>query len=149
MAALPQAPDPARDWLIFDGVCRLCAGAIRFVARYDRDRRCRFVPWQSALGQALLERYGIDRSRIGTVVLVRDDVAYTHSDAALLLSDHLYGAGRLLGLLRLVPRRWRDGVYRLIAGRRYRLFGRRAYDATRDANVESRLVERPEDASTG
>ena len=47
------------------------------------------------------------------------------SDAVLAVCRELGGVWRVLGWARIIPRCWRDAVYRWVARNRYRLFGRR------------------------
>ena len=46
--------------VVFDGVCVLCNGWVRFLLRHDRRRRFRFAAMQSETGRALLSAHGLD-----------------------------------------------------------------------------------------
>ena len=46
--------------ILYDGVCVLCSGWMRFVLRRDRDGLFRFTPIQSDYGSALARALGID-----------------------------------------------------------------------------------------
>ncbi len=115
-----------RRVVLFDGICNLCNGAVRFVARHDRARRFEFAALQSETGARLLRerRPGFALDQLETLVLIEGTRVYTHSDAALRIARGLDGAWPLLGLLALVPRVIRDAAYRFVARRRYRWFGR-------------------------
>jgi predicted DCC family thiol-disulfide oxidoreductase YuxK len=115
-----------RPVVLFDGVCNLCNGAVRLVTRHDRARRFDFAALQSETGARLLrERLrGTPMGELETLVLIEGARVYTHSDAALRIARRLDGAWPLVGLLALVPRLIRDAVYRYVARRRYRWFGR-------------------------
>ena len=52
------APDVADGLILFDGVCVLCSGWVRFVIERDAAERFRFVPIQSPYGSALASRTG-------------------------------------------------------------------------------------------
>ena len=112
--------------LLFDGVCNLCAGAVRFAITRDRDARLRFTPLQSPVGQELLRRHGCEPDALDTVVLIDAAGAHVRSTAALRLLGQLPAPWRWLGPpLLLLPRRLRDAVYDFVARHRYRWFGRR------------------------
>ncbi len=112
--------------LLFDGVCNLCAGAVRFAITRDRDARLRFTPLQSPVGQDLLRRHGYEPDALDTVVLIDAAGAHVRSTAALRLLGQLPAPWRWLGPpLLLLPRRLRDVVYDFVARHRYRWFGRR------------------------
>ena len=124
--ALPVDPRE-HPIVLFDGVCNLCEGAVRFAIERDPTARFRFAPLQSPLGRTLLLRHGYDPDAIDAVVLVDGEGAHDRSTAALRLAAGLRGPWRWLASpLLLVPRRLRDAVYGWIARHRYRWFGRRA-----------------------
>ncbi|MGB3548453.1 MAG: thiol-disulfide oxidoreductase DCC family protein [Saprospiraceae bacterium] len=119
-----SAYNDSHPLLLFDGVCNLCNGAVQFII--DRDDRdlFRFASLQSELGRSVLRKYDLDSTSLDTVVLVQKGRAYTHSEAALRTAAQLDGGYRLLSVFRILPRFFRDGVYRFIARNRYRWFGR-------------------------
>lgn len=89
-----EAPpvDPREQPIVlFDGVCQLCAGVVRFAIARDPEARFRFAPLQSPLAQALLERHGCDPGALDTVVLVDGDGAHVRSSAALRIAAGLRG----------------------------------------------------------
>jgi predicted DCC family thiol-disulfide oxidoreductase YuxK len=126
MPALGLPVDPREHPIVlFDGVCHLCAGVVRFAIARDPEARFRFAPLQSPLGRALLVRHGYDPEAIDAVVLVDGDGAHDRSTAALrLLAGLRTPWRRLAGPLLWLPRRLRDAGYDWIARHRYRWFGR-------------------------
>ena len=50
---------------------------------------------------------------------------FRESDAVIQVVTALGGLWRIFGIARVIPRPWRDGMYRLLARNRYRCFGRR------------------------
>jgi predicted DCC family thiol-disulfide oxidoreductase YuxK len=117
--------EPAHPIVLFDGVCNLCSASVQFILRRDSGARFRFASLQSAAGQELLARLGIDSQGIDSVVVIEGDRWFKESDAALRVAWHLGGPWRLLTVLRLIPRPLRDRAYRLIARNRYRWFGKK------------------------
>lgn len=114
--------------LLFDGVCNLCSGSVRWVIRHDPQALFRFASLQSAVAQDLLRRHGRPHAasdRLDSVVLVDGDRLWVKSDAALEVLRRIGGGWALLRVLRLVPRPIRDAVYDWVASHRYRWFGKR------------------------
>ncbi len=111
--------------VVFDGVCHLCNGWVRFLLRFDARGVYRFASMQSETGRRLLRDHGLDPDDPSSFLLLREGRARTDSDAILDVLTGLGGAWRGFGVLRLVPRVLRDPAYRFIARNRYRLFGRR------------------------
>jgi predicted DCC family thiol-disulfide oxidoreductase YuxK len=94
----------------------------RLVSRRDPQGRFRMEPLQSEAGRALLARHGVPET-IDSLVLIEGDRAYTHSHAALRVTRRLGGPWRLTGALLLLPRTFRDALYRWVARNRHRWFG--------------------------
>ena len=110
--------------ILFDGVCNYCNAVCNFIIRHDPAGRFRFAPLQSAIGQALLEKYRLSKEALDTVVLIEDDAAYTKSDVTVRVAPHLTGVARLGTLLKLVPSAIRNAGYDLISRNRYAWWGK-------------------------
>jgi predicted DCC family thiol-disulfide oxidoreductase YuxK len=119
-----KPPEPAI--VLYDGVCNLCSGTVRFIVKRDPARRFRFAALQSEAGRALLARYGLSADGTASIVLIQNGRAFQKSGAVLRILQQLHGPWALMGALRLVPRVIRDACYDMVAGRRYRWFGRKA-----------------------
>ena len=111
--------------ILYDGVCVLCSGWMRFVLRRDRQRLFRFAPIQSDYGRALARALDINPEDPDTNAVIWKGIAYRRSDAALRVVSLLPKLG-WVRVLHIVPRVLRDAVYRLTARTRYRVWGRHA-----------------------
>jgi predicted DCC family thiol-disulfide oxidoreductase YuxK len=118
-----------RALLLYDGVCALCNGVVKFLMKRDRLGRFRFAPLQSDLGREVLARFDIHSFPDG-VVLITDALTsaeriYRRSDAVQESLQQLGAPWKQLGTaLNLLPRVLREWGYGVIARYRYRLFGR-------------------------
>ena len=81
---------------------------------------------QSAEGKALLVEYGIDADDPTTFLVLDRGLVLTQSDASIHIMAAMGGLWRLVITARVIPRSWRDWLYRLLARNRYRWFGRRS-----------------------
>lgn len=122
---------PPRFTLIYDGVCRLCDGVVRFI--YTRDAGgalFRFCALQSLAAEPLLARAGISREDALKSFVVLDaegDRVLRRSDAALAIARVLPAPWWVLAAAGgCVPRLIRDSVYDCVAARRYSWFGKSA-----------------------
>ncbi|KAL0547491.1 hypothetical protein IC582_017427 [Cucumis melo] len=114
-----------RPIMLFDGVCNLCNGGVRFVRANDRNRRIRLEALQSDAGKKLLRRSGRAPDDISSVVLVEKDRSYIKSEAVLRIMEYLeLPFPQLAFFLQFVPLFVRNIVYDNIADNRYTLFGR-------------------------
>ncbi len=118
--------------IVFDGVCVLCNGWVRFLLRRDRQHRYRFAAMQGDVGRRLLAEHGLDPDDPLSFLLVEYDRTHagaspprvsTDSDAMRRVLMGLGGVWRLAVAMAVVPRALRDPLYRLIARNRYRWFG--------------------------
>lgn len=110
--------------IVFDGVCALCSRWVRFLLRFDHRGRYRFAAMQGTHGRALLEQHGLDPEDPLSFLLLEQGRAWTDTDAIMRVVGGLGGAWRMVTVLRVLPRVWRDGAYRVLARNRYRWFGR-------------------------
>lgn len=111
-------------WLIlFDGVCGWCTGWVRFLIKYDSDKRFQFAPLQSPLGQELLKKNDLALAEFSSFVVITSDGYLTKSTAALHLLHRLGGIWRILYIFILIPKFLRDWGYDIIARHRYQLRG--------------------------
>jgi predicted DCC family thiol-disulfide oxidoreductase YuxK len=121
--AVPPFPDD-KALIVFDGVCVLCTGWVRFVIERDEAQAFRFATTQSALGQALFRHYGLDTETFETNLVLVDGRAYGKLDSVVAVGACLGSGWRLLAVLRAIPRPVADWLYDRIAKNRYSLFGR-------------------------
>ena len=136
-AELPSWPDDGI--ILYDGVCVLCSGWVRFVAARDVARRFRFTPIESPYGRRLAVALGIDPEDPDTNALILDGRALRRSDAALAVISSLPGWA-WVKMLAIVPRALRDAVYTVIARTRYRVFGRHATCDLGGSSLADRVV---------
>lgn len=127
--------------ILFDGQCNLCDASVQFVLDHERDHELKFAPLESEAGRAILARYGLSPDDNSTVVLIANGQVYTRSTAALRIARHLRWPWRWLAALVVIPRPIRDALYRMIATRRYRWFGRREACRVPDPELAERFLD--------
>ncbi|MDZ4716219.1 MAG: DCC1-like thiol-disulfide oxidoreductase family protein [Cytophagales bacterium] len=111
--------------ILFDGVCNLCNGFVRFVLPRDRKEAFLFGSLQSVRVREMLRNYSYSSDSLSTVVLLEQNQLYTRSTAVLRIARKLGGGWPLFYGFIIIPRFLRDGLYDLLARNRYRLFGQR------------------------
>jgi predicted DCC family thiol-disulfide oxidoreductase YuxK len=122
---MASAVESSGHVVLFDGVCNLCNGWVRFVMRRDPRRNFRFASLQSAFGAEVLRRHGLPADYLGSILLLADGVLFAKSDAVLRIAGQLRWPWPVLSVFVLVPRVVRDVVYDWVARNRYRWFGKR------------------------
>jgi predicted DCC family thiol-disulfide oxidoreductase YuxK len=117
--------DPIARVIVFDSICHVCTGGVRFLERHRIEPPFELIPMQSTEGKALLSQHGIDPADPTTFLVLDRGLVLTQSDASIHIMAAIGGLWRLVVVARVIPRSWRDGLYRLLARNRYRWFGRR------------------------
>ena len=128
LPAAGSLTSPSPNLVLYDGVCALCNGTVRFLLRIDRRNMLAFAPLQGPTAARLAERHGF-ASDVRSIVYVRSfglkhERVHTKSEAVLRVLGDVGGVWWLFSLLRLVPRFLRDPVYDWVARHRYRWFGK-------------------------
>ena len=110
--------------ILFDGVCNLCNGLVRFIIKRDKGGRFKFASLQSDIGQQWLKRFDLAKNEFDSFVLIRGDKYYLKSTGVLKMLRELGGIWKVFYILIIIPRPVRDFIYDLIAKSRYRIFGK-------------------------
>ncbi len=113
-----------RPIVFFDGVCGLCNHLVDFILARDHHGLILLAPLQGETAQRLLPE--ADRGRVDTIVMLLNGRDYRRSAAVVRILWTLGGFWSFLGsLLWLIPLPLRNLGYRIVAGLRYRLFGKK------------------------
>lgn len=131
---------PEKIICVMDGQCTLCSFGAKMIARFDRHDDIRIATAQSDLGQRLFVKAGLDPNDPQSWVVYHNQHLRTDADAVLYLSKFLSGPWQLARVLAVVPHRWRNGLYRVVARNRYRWFGRRNMCDLPDKHLQSKLL---------
>jgi predicted DCC family thiol-disulfide oxidoreductase YuxK len=145
ICSLSQASEPNGDrvrtpLILFDGVCNLCNGWVRFIIRRDPNGIFRFAAQQTPTGQALVPDYMRNTSDLPSVILIDDSAIYAESDAVLEIFRRLAPPWSWIAFLRIIPRRVRDACYHFVARHRYRWFGQTEVCPLPSADIRSRFI---------
>ncbi len=131
------------DWplVLFDGVCHLCHGGVRFLLRHERGPRVRFAALQSDWARAALRERGLDADALDTMIVLDGERVLVRSDAVLFVAGELRRPWRWVRVLKVMPRWARDPGYQVVARWRYRVFGRGDVCALMDGALAGRFVD--------
>lgn len=131
-------PDGA--FILFDGVCNLCNGAVNFIIDRDPEGYFTFAALQSKEAAPLLAQFGRPTTSLtdapDSIVLIEGGRLYERSEAALRIARRLNGLWPLAYGFVALPKPFRDAFYGWIAANRYRWFGKQ--DACRIPTPELR-----------
>jgi predicted DCC family thiol-disulfide oxidoreductase YuxK len=134
-----SAAGVAKPVIFFDDVCIMCNTFVNLLLRVDRRQRFLFAPLQGETARKLLPPLP-DDPREWSMVYVDEHGVHDQSDASLEVYRRLGGPWWLLSLARFIPRAIRNPVYRVIAGNRYRWFGKREVCRLPTAEEKARFL---------
>lgn len=110
--------------ILFDGFCNLCNGTVDFLIKKDRKKLFIYVPLQSETGKFFIQKFQIPVNT-DSVILINENKVYFESDSVIAIAGLLSYPWKLGIFGKFIPKKIRDGFYRLIAKNRYRWFGKR------------------------
>jgi predicted DCC family thiol-disulfide oxidoreductase YuxK len=102
---------------------------VQFILKRDKRDRFRFASLQSDFTREVLTRHGVDPDDLDTVYVIRrhaqpDERLLARSDAILYMLEQLGGVWKLMSVGKILPRVFRDAIYKIVARHRYRVFGK-------------------------
>lgn len=142
--AMPEAS--STHLVLYDGVCALCNGLLKFLLAHDRRGMYRFASLQSPTGHAMVTRFGGRPDELTSLYVVLDyrtdkARALTRSRAALFILSTLGWPWTLSRIVGVLPTVILDGLYDLVARSRYRIFGRYEQCVVPGPEVRDRFVD--------
>jgi predicted DCC family thiol-disulfide oxidoreductase YuxK len=111
--------------VLYDGFCNLCSNTVLFFLKLDRKKKFEFIALQSADGQDMLKRIQNKGSGIDSVMLYKGDQVYYKSKAIFEIVRENGGILKLLLVFSILPDKFTDYLYDLVARNRYLIFGKR------------------------
>ena len=107
----------------FDGVCGLCNRTVDFLLKIDVDNKLLFAPLQGATAQKKIHM--LPGQNFNTIIFQHNDKLYYRSNAIITILKTVGGFWKITLLLKIIPLFIRDYFYKLIAGNRYKWFGKK------------------------
>lgn len=112
----------SQNIIFYDGICNLCHWMVCFVKKHDKKGIFSYRPLQE--GPQAGSNLRIQADNPVTVLYQKYGQLYDRSDAVLLIAKDLGGAWRWFHYLMIIPKSWRNGIYDIVAGYRYSIFGK-------------------------
>ena len=119
-----QADEPAR-LVLYDGACGVCQRSIQWILAADARGLFHFAPLQGSTAAAVRTRHPELPSDLDSIVYVDRSAGteriHVRGDALFRIAGELGGRWGWIGLLRVLPRRLTDFLYRAFARNRHRV----------------------------
>ena len=126
--------------VLFDGVCNLCVRSVQFIINRDKKDVFRFASIRSAIGQTLIKRYGIDVKKNDSIIVIKDEYVRYRSSAILYVLCYLKTMWKVFLISYIIPSPIRDILYKIIAKKRYFLFGKKNKCMIPDASISAKFL---------
>ena len=110
--------------IYFDGICGLCNSLTGFLVKIDKNYKLRFATLQGEKGQELLKKLNFNNTIFDTVIFQKNDQVYTKSTAVFEIFKTIGGFWKIFLILKLLPTSFSDLIYRYIAKKRFKIFGK-------------------------
>ncbi len=110
--------------VLFDGVCNLCNGWVKFILKTEKNQVYQFASLQSEAAQKLLGKSKVMDQNLFSIILIENDIIYQKSDAILRICSTLRTPWSLSTMLFIIPRVLRNLIYDFVAANRYRWYGK-------------------------
>ena len=110
--------------LLFDNICNLCNGFVRFVLRNETDDQIKFISIHSKQGQQIIIDYAIEQKGFESIIFIENGTVSERSAAVLKIFSHLKYPWKIFTLAEWVPSFLRDGCYSIVSRNRYKIFGK-------------------------
>ncbi len=127
--------------LLFDGVCNLCNGSVKFVLKHERSATLRFGHLQSQEAVELLRNSNLNPSKLSSMVLIDDGKVLRKSEAAFALSKHLKAPWSWSRVFSILPTSITDFGYDVVAKNRYTWFGKSQDCVLPTAEIRARFID--------
>ena len=116
--------------IFFDGKCNLCDRFVNFVFKRDTEKHFLYAPLQGQTAKQYLKKEDIESLK--SIVFLQKDQVLKSAPAIQAILKQIYP--RLAALLSLLPSGFFNFFYKIIAKKRYSLFGKkdRLYQASEE-----------------
>ena len=111
-----------KNIIYFDGICGLCNSFVKLLLKIDSDLK--FATLQGKTGQKLLNKMNFSNSDFDTVIFQKNDQIYTRSTAVFEIFKTIGGFWKILLIFSFLPISITDQLYRYIALKRFKVFGK-------------------------
>lgn len=108
--------------IYFDGVCGLCNSFVSLLLKIDSDLK--FATLQGKSGQELLNKINFNNAEFDTVIFQKNEQIYTKSTAVFEIFKTIGGIWKIFLIFSLLPISLTDTIYRYIALKRFKIFGK-------------------------
>lgn len=109
--------------VFFDGYCVLCNGLVDFLIYFDKKNTLQYASLQGETYKTVINKAFVINQ--DTVIFYKNGLVYLKSTAIIEIAKTLGSIWYLLLIIKIIPVRFRDFIYDIIARNRKKWFGQR------------------------
>ena len=141
LKSAPKIPEHSHI-ILFDGVCNLCNGTVRFLIKRDKTALFKFAALQTETGQSIAKEFDCNGSKsLTTLFYIKNRKCFQQSTAILYILKDLGKGWQCFFPLILIPAFIRDYIYRFISRNRYKWFGRKGVCMIPTPDIKRRFLD--------
>ncbi len=111
--------------VFYDTKCSLCSAIVGHIHEKAHKKGAKFLDIEEFMPNNFTNSPSIDHASTDSILFTDAKTISIYSDAVIRLLIFLGGIYKFLGyLLKTIPKRFRDGLYKTIAKNRYGIFGK-------------------------
>ena len=126
--------------ILFDGVCNLCSGLVKFVLKHEKDHLIKFGMLQSPVSRELLIKYNYNIHSQESIIFIENGHAWEKSAAVFRITEHMKAPWSWLSRISFLPVTFTDKIYTFVAKHRYRFFGKKSTCMVPEPAFNSRFL---------
>lgn len=126
--------------ILYDGLCKLCNGSVKFIINRDSNTLFKFQALQDYQDFQKLESH-FQKPIPDSIIYIQDEKIFSKSTAALKICKKLDSLWPLLYVFIIMPKPIRDYLYDIIAKYRYSWFGKYNSCMIPNKNIKDRFIE--------
>ncbi len=112
-------------FIYFDDYCYLCSNTIRILNAFDHQKKLKYYGLSLEETELFLQKAPAYILNSDSIVVYQNEHFFIKSEAIFTITKSLGGLFRVVEIFRIIPKKYLDKFYDLIARNRYRLFGKR------------------------
>jgi len=132
--------------LLYDGYCVLCNFFVKLILRFEKKPEIYFAPLDSKIAQEIISQFRFDPN-MDSIIYFDGKECFTYHFAAFEILKQLSFPINLFGAFKSLPNSFNKAVYKFIAKKRYKVFGKYESCPMPSAKFRERMLDADTDAT--
>jgi predicted DCC family thiol-disulfide oxidoreductase YuxK len=126
--------------LLYDGYCVLCNFFVKLILRFEKKPEIYFAPLDSKIAQEIISQFRFDPN-MDSIIYFDGKECFTYQFAAFEILKQLSFPINLFGAFKSLPNSFNKAMYKFIAKKRYKVFGKYESCPMPSAKFRERMLD--------